>query len=98
MFKRKKESKCSRFNRKLIYSEEVERFFAYNKDRILDGLAELCHENSGRVSYEDMAKLLGTDYPKAPCFDSEDERQQIIMLLMELKLIFREDETHLYFP
>lgn len=85
-------------DRKGMYKSIVENHLRYSGRDILYSLADCCERTHGRVSYNEMNCVIGIHYPKAIKNRAATERICIIIFLKQTGMLFKFDETHVYFP
>ena len=58
------EQKWERENQMLEYEAKFELYLERNRESFLSKWAEICEKTSGRVSYDEMAEVLGRDFSR----------------------------------
>lgn len=100
MFNKRKQKQIEKKleQQKRQYSDDVKEYLVENRETFMVKLATLCEKKNGRISYDAMEEMLDYKYPKASWLDQRDVKGQLILLFKEMGMLFKADETHLYFP
>lgn len=85
------------FKQEELYNSIVQNHLRFSGKGIFERLTEKCQETNG-IEYEEVHKILGFHYPKAPYAVGADYRTCIILFLKEVGIPFIFDETHIYLP
>lgn len=80
------------------YSCKVEEYLINHGESFLEGFCELCERTQGRISYEEMSKILEKDFPVANWLPKENLQFQIVAFFQEIGVPVIADDTHFYFP
>lgn len=86
-----------------LKEDEIYKTIVYNHLQlsgcaILNALSDYCQRTSGRISYDDMQEVLGKHYPRTTHINVLDERLNVLLFLKTSGMLFKFDESHVYFP
>lgn len=76
----------------------IKNYIKVNREEIMDRLASCCALTLGRVSYNQMKKVLGFDSSKIDKTSREDINVCILMFLKGTEIPFKYNDTHIYLP
>lgn len=86
------------FNDAESYNQIVKNHLKLTGSEILDNLADNCMNSHGRISYIGMRQIIGVHYPKAPYLKNADSKYHTILFLKHVGVLYKFDDTHIYFP
>ena len=92
------ESKGFVFKKEKQYKQIVNNYLKLSGSDIMTRLSECCEKTSGKITYDEMQKIIGVHYPRAPYAIKADYRVNIILFLKETGMLFKFDDNHIYIP
>lgn len=82
-----------------VYRQIVDNYLKLSGKEVVANLSNFCERSNGRLTYDEMEKVLGEHYPKAGWVDKNDKKK-CILVFMEYSgfPFYLADENYFYFP
>lgn len=104
MFKKRNKEKVEVVNtvdlsKEEVYRQIVDNYLKLSGREVVANLSNFCERSNGRLTYDEMEKVLGGHYPKASWIDKNDKKKSILTFMKYSDFSFYvADENYLYFP